>query len=217
MIKKTLTYPALDGSLVTEDFYFHLTKADVLELELSEKGGWEASMRKLIESEDTKTIMQVFKDIVKLAYGKRSEDGKAFIKSPELSLSFAQSDAFSELLWWMFTDASAAADFFAALRPAGMNEVASNGQQHTVTRTDGRPPLQDHLPKQSPHTQYAPVKAPESSTAVDGVESPAEELRVVTTDSVEGETPAQNDPAYAEYLAWKASQPADGAVKSDDV
>ena len=32
MLKKTITFEDLDGNLVTDDFYFHLSKAEIAEI-----------------------------------------------------------------------------------------------------------------------------------------------------------------------------------------
>ncbi len=39
MLKKTITYEDFDGNQVTEDHFFHLSKADLVEMEVSQKGG----------------------------------------------------------------------------------------------------------------------------------------------------------------------------------
>ena len=39
MLKKTITYTDFDDNERTEDFYFHLSKAEIAEMELSENGG----------------------------------------------------------------------------------------------------------------------------------------------------------------------------------
>ncbi len=38
MLKKTMTFETYDGEMVTEDFYFNMSKAEVAELELSLEG-----------------------------------------------------------------------------------------------------------------------------------------------------------------------------------
>ena len=39
MLKKTITYTDYNGNERTEDFYFNLTKAEVVEMEMSTSGG----------------------------------------------------------------------------------------------------------------------------------------------------------------------------------
>lgn len=55
--------------------------------------------------------MPVFKDIILKSYGKKSDDGKRFIKSKELSEEFSQTEAYSELMVELIKDENAASTF----------------------------------------------------------------------------------------------------------
>ncbi len=91
MLKKTITYENFDGKTVTEDHFFHLSKADLIELELSADGGMEARLQKIIESGNNREIFAEFKNLLLMAYGQRSEDGKRFTKTSALRDEFASS------------------------------------------------------------------------------------------------------------------------------
>ena len=41
MFKKPITWTDYDGKEITEDFYFNLTRAEVMEMELGTEGGLE--------------------------------------------------------------------------------------------------------------------------------------------------------------------------------
>ena len=88
MLKETITYNDYNGVERTENFYFNLTKAELMEMELGTSGGMTEYMNKIIEAQDGPSIMKVFKDIVFKAYGEKSADGRRFIKSKELSEEF---------------------------------------------------------------------------------------------------------------------------------
>lgn len=122
MIKKTITFNDLDGNKITEDFWFHLSKAKIMEMELSTTGGLEASMKELIKKRDGATIMSVFKDLILKSYGERSLDGKTFIQNKEISEAFEQTDAYSELFVSLVTDDKAAAEFFNGILPNDVRE-----------------------------------------------------------------------------------------------
>ena len=47
MLKKTITYKDYNGTERTEDFYFNLTKAEVMEMEMSTSGGLARTLLKL--------------------------------------------------------------------------------------------------------------------------------------------------------------------------
>lgn len=117
MLKKTITYTDYDGNERTEDFYFNLSKAEVMEMELSTTGGMQKMLKKIVESKDTRRIVEIFKDIVLKAYGEKSADGKRFIKSKELADAFAQTEAYSELFMELAGNADAASAFVNGVMP----------------------------------------------------------------------------------------------------
>ena len=118
MLKETITYEDFNGNQITEDFYFNLTKVEVMEMEFSEKEGLAKKLNDIIESSDRKQIIETFKEIILSSYGVKSEDGKRFIKNDELREAFAQSNAFSELFMKLSTEADAAAAFVTAVIPS---------------------------------------------------------------------------------------------------
>ena len=120
MLKKTITYEDYDGTVLTEDFYFHLSKAELVELEVAQKGGLAEKMKQIVESEDGAKIIATFKEIILTSYGIRSEDGKRFIKSEDIRNQFAQTQAYSALFMELSTDANAAAEFIEGIIPAGL-------------------------------------------------------------------------------------------------
>ena len=105
MLKKTITYTDYDGNTRTEDFYFNLNKAEIAEMELSTNGGMEKMLTQIVNSQDGKRIMEVFKGIILKAYGVKTADGKRFEKSEEISKAFEQTEAYSELFMELVTDA----------------------------------------------------------------------------------------------------------------
>jgi len=118
MLKKTISYTDYDGNLRTEDFYFNLTKAEVTEMELSAEGGLSKMLEKIVASQDSKRIMEIFKDIILKAYGEKSPDGKRFIKNQELREGFAQTEAYSELFMELATNTDAASSFINGIVPS---------------------------------------------------------------------------------------------------
>lgn len=115
MLKKTIEYEDFNGNLVKEDKYFNLTDAELMELELSYKGGLSKYLQELLENEDTLGIMNFIKKLVFISYGKRSEDGKRFIKDEKFTQEFFQTDAYSKLLMDLLTDQYAGAKFINGL------------------------------------------------------------------------------------------------------
>lgn len=124
MLKKTITYTDYNGVERTEDFMFNLTKAEILEMQLTKDGGMDAAIKKIVDAKDAPEIMKVFKDLILKAYGIVSDDGRRFIKSKEISDSFAQTEAFSMLFMELATDTDAASAFVNGIVPAADTKPA---------------------------------------------------------------------------------------------
>ena len=120
MIKKTITYKDYNQVDRTEDFYFNLSKAEVMEMEMSTSGGLAEMITRIVAAQDQPAIIKIFKDLILKAYGEKSPDGKRFIKSDELSTAFSQTEAYSQLFMELATDAEAASAFVNGIVPADM-------------------------------------------------------------------------------------------------
>ena len=118
MLKKTITYTDYNGAERTEDFYFNLSKAEVMEMEMSTSGGLAEMITRIVAEQDAPAIIKIFKELVLKAYGQKSPDGKRFIKSEEMSIAFSQTEAYSKLFMELATDADAAAKFVNGIIPS---------------------------------------------------------------------------------------------------
>ena len=131
MLKKTITYTDYNGNERTEDFFFHLTKAEIMEMEMSTTGGLAEMIQKVVATQDTPAIIKIFKELVLNAYGEKSPDGKRFIKSKELSTEFSQTEAYSILFMELATDADKASKFVNGIDP---DDVKQETNQITATQ-----------------------------------------------------------------------------------
>lgn len=120
MLKKTITYTDYNGAERTEDFYFNLTKAELMKMEMSATGGLAESIKRIVEANDAPAIIKTFEELVLKAYGEKSEDGKRFIKSDELSTAFSQTEAYSQIFMELATDPDKAAEFVNGIVPNGV-------------------------------------------------------------------------------------------------
>lgn len=129
MIKKTVTYTDYNGVERTENFYFNLSEAEVLEMEMSTEGGMAESIQKVVDAKDAPTIIRVFKDLVLKAYGVKSDDGRRFMKTkPDGSRyadDFKETEAYSQIFMELATDADAAAKFVNGIVPAKLAQKAA--------------------------------------------------------------------------------------------
>lgn len=120
MLKKTITYTDYNGTERTEDHYFNLSKAELMEMEMGTTGGLAEMIKRIVDAKDAPAIVKIFKDLILKAYGVKSADGKRFMKSEEISTEFAQTEAYSILFMELATDADAAAAFINGIVPADL-------------------------------------------------------------------------------------------------
>lgn len=122
MLKRAITFEDLDGNTVTEEFYFNLSKTELLELETGyENGSFSAALQRIIDSKNVSGLISEFKKLVLLAYGQKSADGKRFIKSDQLREEFSQTPAYDALFMELVTDDNAAAAFIQGIVPKDLS------------------------------------------------------------------------------------------------
>lgn len=129
MLKKKVTYTDYNGVERTEDFYFNLSKAEIMEMELTTTGGLAEMIQKIVSAQDGPAIVKIFKDLVLKAYGEKSADGKRFIKSQEITDAFTQTEAYSQIFMELATDADAATKFINGIIPADMAAEVAKQQK----------------------------------------------------------------------------------------
>lgn len=129
MLKKTINYVDYDGTEREETFYFNLSEAEIMEMQMGTTGGLAEMIQRIVEAQDAPSIMKTFKDIILKAYGVKSPDGKRFIKNDTLREEFSQTEAYSKLFIELATDADAAANFINAIVP---NKVAGQDVPKSV-------------------------------------------------------------------------------------
>lgn len=120
MIKETLTYTDYNGGTRTEDFYFNLTKAEIMRMEMSTQGGLAERINRIIAAQDTPAIIAVFEELIQKSYGVKTPDGRGFMKRAEDLEAFIATEAYSDLFMKLATDADAAAKFVNGIIPASM-------------------------------------------------------------------------------------------------
>lgn len=128
MLKKTVTYVDYNGTERTEDFYFNLSKAEIMEMEMGTTGGLAEMIKKVVDAKDAPAIIKIFKDLVLKAYGEKSLDGRRFIKSEALSNEFSQTEAYAQIFMELATDADKASEFVKGIIPADIEKQLPDKQ-----------------------------------------------------------------------------------------
>ena len=120
MVIKTIKYEDYNGNVREEKFYFNLSKAEILEMEASKNGGLSAYIQRIAEEQDAPKIMELFKELLQKSYGVKSDDGKRFIKSKELTEAFVQTEAYSELFVLLASNSDEATEFVNGIIPKNL-------------------------------------------------------------------------------------------------
>src|SRR5688572_26517265 len=131
MLKKDITFDDFEGNEQTETHYFHLSDAELIKLELSEATGWVERLEAIVKSMDGKAIIAETENFILTSYGIRSEDGKRFLKSDQISEEFSQTAAYSALFFELATDAEKSAEFVNGLMPADRIEKLRKKLENT--------------------------------------------------------------------------------------
>lgn len=134
MYVREITYTDFDGNERTEKFYFNLTKAELAKLELSKDGGLTNLINKITLEKDAKKLWDLFEEIVMLSYGEKSLDGRRFVKNQEVKDSFKETNAFSDFIMELATDAEKASEFVNGLIADAKKEDRSNTPTLTIVK-----------------------------------------------------------------------------------
>lgn len=142
MLKETITYEDFDGTSVTEDLYFNLTKTEMMDYTSLEKD-FEDAEKKIKASiaagtneltvDEIKMILDIVKKLLEISYGERST-------TPEGKIKFAKRDGqafkdwkdtagYDAFLWWLFEDESRAIRFMISIMPKDVREEMPSVEQ----------------------------------------------------------------------------------------
>lgn len=187
MLKKIIKYTDFNDEEVVEEHHFHLSKADLVEMEVSFDGGLSKALTEIIKSEDGKMIIATFKKLVLDSYGQKSDDGKRFVKNDYLREKFASSEAYSTLFMELVTDAEKAAEFVNGIIPKGMEADVSKitGKEDPIPVLSNTGKVPDPEPI---HEEYTDADAVGTgnlrATRTEAMLTRPEAQRVLTPDDV---------------------------------
>lgn len=120
MVIKRIGYDTYDGEHLEENFYFNLTKTEAMTLQVSKDGGFEQYLRNIIDAHSGREIMDTVRNIILLAYGEKSPDGKRLMKSDEIRQNFECSPAFDALFTELVLDDKKMSAFINEVMPKDM-------------------------------------------------------------------------------------------------
>jgi hypothetical protein len=151
MIKITVKYDNLDDEEVTRDLYFHMSMRQLTELEVGSNGGLYARLLALVQSENKGQMLQLFEEIVGLAYGERQDNNPDdFLKNKAVTERFLSSLAYDALFSKLVSDETEMINFINGLVPKElMAQVEAQGGADAVLAKAGNVelPAEDTGPK----------------------------------------------------------------------
>ena len=144
MIPIDIEFTDYDGVKRNETFYFHLNKGELIDMQLSEYGGLDKLLQKIIDTQDQVKLWTYFRDIIQKSYGEKTGDGRNFIKKDEngrlLVENFLTTEAYGEFMMKLIQDADYASKFVNGIIPEGLdaagNEVSAGEKLPNLTPTN---------------------------------------------------------------------------------
>jgi hypothetical protein len=130
MFKHNIDYVDFNGTERNEDFYFHLSSVEVTRLEAEIGRDLNTHIKELTANQDMKTLLDFLERILLGAYGRKTSDGKSFIKNKDLRTEFEYSNAYAEIFEQMLTNPDLAKKFGEAVADNGKSK--KNQVQPTV-------------------------------------------------------------------------------------
>lgn len=127
MLEKTITFKDYNNNVRTETHYFNLNSAEVIEW-LTTTGDYTMDdvLKKLSEERNGSEIIRIFKDLIYRSYGKKSVDGRRFIKTEDVKAEFMETEAYATLFMELVTDAKKAADFVSSIIPSSLYDEVNS-------------------------------------------------------------------------------------------
>ena len=128
MFSRTFKFTGYDGKEHEETWWFNLSEDELYKMELSNLGGMNGMMNKLLREEKPGELVDMFEKIILGAVGERSVDGRKFMKRRkpgepwgEVAEDFRETPAYAQLFTELVSSGEKLAEF---LKGAIPDEVA---------------------------------------------------------------------------------------------
>lgn len=162
MFKKTIKFVDFNEVEQKVDFYFHLSKADLMKMGVNDK--MQKHLLAIVASKDGVELIKEMESLIATSVGIRSEDGSRFEKSPEITAMLMQSPAYGELLVELCTNLESAESFVSQLIPKKMVEqlekkFLENAKAAEIASVDADPFKEPPNPMVSPSSNAVDVQS----------------------------------------------------------
>jgi hypothetical protein len=156
MLKREIKYEDFNENQTSEICYFNISKPEIIMLEAQYEGGFGNFLQRLLEAKNEHELVNQFRDIILMAYGEKSEDGKHFLKSEESKHLFSQSAAYSELFMELASNPDALLEFIRGVFPKDVVVEIDQAQIDALKNQQGLVAV----PQPEPTTVSAPQDPP---------------------------------------------------------
>lgn len=102
MIVKKITYKDYNGVERTEEHCFHLSKIERMRIDAKYPGGIQEWANSQAQTGVAIGLLTALEELIQTAHGVKSEDGLRFVKDPEVTKAFVESEAYSEFISSLF-------------------------------------------------------------------------------------------------------------------
>lgn len=116
MIRKELTYENFEGEVVTDEAFFHLTRAEMMKMDAVMPGGMLNYAAKIKATKNPTEAVKFMDMLLLSSYGIKTPEGR-FVKPKEMTDAFACSEAYSVLLEEMMSSDGAIEEFVRGILP----------------------------------------------------------------------------------------------------
>lgn len=128
MLKKVVTYTDFNGDSRTEALYFHLSQTELMKLNF-ETGGVKDLLVEMVSKHDIAGITNLFDRLIRMSYGKKSQDGRNFVKRPEFTEDFVSTPAYDQIYMECISDENKAMEFMNGIMPEGVQANSVSKEQ----------------------------------------------------------------------------------------
>lgn len=127
MYRRVFNFTDFDGNKRTEEAFFNLTKAEVMMwISTNNEYTLDKLILELTRVGDVRRLMEIFEDLILRSYGRKSPDGRRFIKSKELSEEFKQTAMYSDLFMELVNNSEKSSEFVNAILPKDLSQDVDN-------------------------------------------------------------------------------------------
>lgn len=122
MFKYTAKYTDFDGNERVEDHYFHLSTPELIDMHLASSEGYDKYLERIMHNSNPTDVITTFKELILKSYGVKTDEGRVFEKSEELSRKFSQSAAYETMYMDLASNTELAAKFANGIIPANFEK-----------------------------------------------------------------------------------------------